>query len=948
MSTVYILDGSSLFYRAYYALLQSQLSTASGQPTWALVGFFNMLGLLLKRQPIDSLVIAFDRPEPTFRDTMVSDYKAGRPETPQDLIEQLVLLRQIVEELGIAFLECVGYEADDIIATVVAKAKSSNWESVVVTGDRDCFQLITDQNPSVKVLYPSKGVSDYAMLDEQGVITKTGVIPKSYPLLAALRGDTSDNLPGVPGVGAKTAAKLVSDYHSLEGIYQSLNRLPAKLGTNLALCQDQVRLNLDATILVSEVPIEVNFDDAHPRNWDLKRAQHIFKQLELNKPWGQLNNALISYTDAPNTGGSHTDSSNTAGSNIKTVNLSLTMLSMPDPVETDASLLLQSLLSNAHGIALDVAWASEPGRSNILGLAVIPYVLEDVTADPTNSPITSTKFLDALWIDKESLANEKLCCWFKTFFDNNDGKTFVIHGAKEFVKALVTVFTPGVADMMPTPRLSALWIDTAVVSYLLFQGDTAVQISELADRYLEYRYVIDVIDSTGHPPTGHPPTGSESVKRAALCALLAPLFQDELKTQEMVRLYENLERPLIAVLTNMEVVGIRVDTEYLKELNSSFVTQANQLRQEIQELAGEQFNINSVPQLRYILFDKLHLVPKAKKKTGYSTDAATLESLRGQHAIVDKLLDYREVEKLRSTYTTSLLDNVAKDGRIHATFNQTVVRTGRISSDHPNLHNIPVRTERGKKFREAFIPSEGRGFVVADYDQIELRVLAHLSQDEGLLSAFANKTDIHAQVASKVWGVPIAEVDASLRNKAKMISYGLAYGMEAYGLSQRLSADGLVVDTRDAEAILQAYFQAFPKIRTYMDSSITQAEKQGYTQTIFGRRRKIPELFSRNRSIAGAAKRQAMNAGIQGSAADIFKLALVRIESALCKGGYESRLVLQVHDEVLVDTVESERLHIEELVRDSMEHPFIEYPIEFSVPLEVNIAWGMTWGEAKG
>jgi DNA polymerase-1 len=486
----------------------------------------------------------------------------------------------------------------------------------------------------------------------------------------------------------------------------------------------------------------------------------------------------------------------------------------------------------------------------------------------------------------------------------------------------------------------SLDVDTAIAAYLVDPAEAQYVLEDLALRYLGLE-----VRSPDAPPPGQldlagtaPEPSDRAARHAAAVALLAPALAQVLDSRGLRRLYDDVERPLVRVLARMEKVGVRVDGAQLRLLNDGLVTEARDLEALIQELAGEPFKVNSTPQLRHVLFDRLGLQPQKKTKTGFSTDAASLEKLRGQHPIVEPLLRYREVEKLRSTYGESLLAEVGGDGRIHATFNQTVARTGRLSSDRPNLHNIPIRTAEGRRIRQAFIPSDGCRFMVADYNQIELRVIAHLAQDPGLVEAFASGQDIHRATAARLFSVAPEAVTVGQRSKAKMVSYGLAYGMEAYGLGQRLG-----IPAEEAADILDAYFKAFPSVRSYMERTVAEARDRGYTETLFGRRRQIPELSSGNYRLRQAGERQAMNAGIQGLAADIFKVALVRLDRSLEEAGLASRLVLQVHDEVILEVPPHEEQEAARLTLDAMRGAG-----ELSVPLEVNLAWGDSWADAKG
>ena len=597
-------------------------------------------------------------------------------------------------------------------------------------------------------------------------------------------------------------------------------------------------------------------------------------------------------------------------------------------------------LAGARAVALEPLWAGDAGRSPLLGLAVAPVARlpADAAADGPGARSGKGKadvLTAPLWIDAAVLEDAAVLDAVGTLVGLG-GAPVVGHGVKELMRSLL----PRGVDV------TGLALDSAVAAYLLDPSSGRYRLEDVLEVQL---------GATLDTPAG--PTGAgqldlgvaaaegelaaHAAQRAAALGLLFDPLRAALARSGLERLHDEVERPLVRVLARMEVAGIRVDAAELRRIADGLAADCRRLEAEIHELAGETFNVNSTPQLRAVLYDRLGLTPGRKTKTGFSTDAATLEKLRGQHPVVDTLLRYREVEKLRSTYGESLLAEVAPDGRIHATFHQTVARTGRLSSDRPNLHNIPVRSEEGRRLRKAFIPAEGSLLLVADYDQIELRVIAHLSRDPGLVAAFAEGRDVHRTTAAGVFGVPAEDVTAAQRNRAKMVSYGLAYGMEAFGLAQRLA-----IETPEAHKILDAYFTAFPAVRAYMDETVTEARAKGYTETLFGRRRPLPDLHSPNHSLRMAAERQAMNAGIQGLAADLFKVALVRLDAALAERGLDARLVLQVHDEVLVETPEAEQDAVGALVPAVMAG--VADAADLAVPLNVSAAWGTSWADAKG
>ncbi|HWD25377.1 MAG TPA: DNA polymerase I [Acidimicrobiales bacterium] len=895
MATYLLLDGYSLAYRAWFALLEAGMQTSSGQQTQAVYGFVSMVTRLIDDFAPDGMAVAFDLHGPTFRDEIADDYKAGRAPMPDPLRQQIEIIRQFVAALGIPGIDCESFEADDVLGTLSAQLRDRGHDVVIVTGDRDAYQLVED--PHVKVLYNRRGVTDYVLYDEAGIKERTGVAPAQYPLLAAMRGDPSDNLPGVPGVGEKTAAKLVNEHGSIDAIFEHLDKMTPKLRQSMTEAEAQVRKNYRMTPIVRDAPIEVDEGAMGFADLDRSELERLFDFLEMRTPRDRLMKSLDSLTGAV--------SPVIEASTGRPIELLLTV---------DAVTSWANAIPPLRAIALEPSWAGTPGRSAVTGLAFVVEGVEHVA------------FLEGGLIGEAPVQDA-----IRALLGGVEPR-IVGHRTKELMRSLL-------AEGIDT---TALDLDTGVVAYLVDPSVGQDQLEDLAAKrgivvpgaapIISGQLGFD-LDESGDP--GDLPSATAS--RAEVVASLGAALRVELEMAESTALWQEIERPLVRVLARMEVAGVAVDVAMLEKINAELTAEAARLEGEIHALAGEPFNLNSPPQLRIVLYEKLGLKPQRKTKTGYSTDAQTLEKLRDEHPIVDTLLSYREVEKLRSTYGQGLLAEVAPDERIHASFNQTVARTGRLSSDAPNLHNIPVRTEGGRRFRQAFVPAAGHRFLVADYNQIELRVIAHLAKDSGLVAAFAEGRDIHDTTAQGVFGVGPGEVTSQMRSKAKMVSYGLAYGMEAYGLAQRLS-----IGVDEAAEMMTSYFAAFPNVRAYMDATVSQARTRGYTETERGRRRYLPELGSDNFRIRQAAERQAMNSGIQGLAADIFKIALVRIDRELEDAHLRSRLVLQVHDEVVLEVPADEATAAETLVRAAME---TAYPLD--VPLEANIAWGETWADAK-
>lgn len=882
-----LIDGNSLTYRAFFAL-PTDMATASGQVTNAVFGFTSMLINLMRDHEPEGVAIAFDLPKPTFRHKRNPEYKAGREAAPDILRQQMGLVREVVDALNFPVIEVEGFEADDILATLAERAKNDGRDVIVVTGDRDAYQLVED--PHIKVLYNKRGVSDYALYDEAGIEERTGVKPSDYVHYAALRGDKSDNLPGVPGVGEKTAAKLINNYGGIDGIYDAVEDQTPKLSQNLSENEEQVRLNLELMPLVRDVPIDTELTDLYPGEPDHEEIKRLFDFLEFRTLHERLAEVIG--------GGS--------------------------AMTATAREVLEAETTHAADVAGAVA------ALQALTSAAVAIGLADEDPEAGIAVVTDGDAAEVLWLNRDLLAASDVVAAVNALGGEHG---VALHDAKPFLRGWQE-------DHSDIPDLT---LDTAIAAYLLDPADTGYPLPDVLERYSPYEMPEATAASTGQLDFGslddEPGTDVATLagRRAlAVHALIEPL-RAAMDAQGLRSLHDTIEVPLIEVLARMEAIGVGVDVAELTRLRDHLTSEVGRLRGLIHDAAGEEFNVNSTKQLREILFERLELTPQKKTKTGYSTDAASLEKLRGDHPIIEHLLNYREVEKLRSTYGVGLLNEVGEGDRIRATFNQTVARTGRLSSDAPNLHNIPVRSEMGRTFRKAFVPAEGFELLVADYNQIELRCIAHLAQDPGLIGAFEAGDDIHNATASRVFDVDSDAVSIEQRSKAKMVSYGLAYGMEAYGLSQRLD---IAVD--EAAEILKAYFEAFPAVREYMDRTVAETRQRGYTETLFGRRRKIPELASSNFRVRQAGERQAMNAGIQGLAADIFKVALVNLDDALRSDEYASRLILQVHDEVILEVTDDERDHMATMTTGIMADAF-----DLRVPLEVNLAFGPSWAEAK-
>ncbi len=864
-----LLDGMSLAFRAFFALT-TEIKTSEGLVTNALHGFGAMLHSLIRSQQPVALAVAFDLPGGTFRDAMTEDYKGGRAATPEELEPQFDLIRRMCEVLHIPVLGVTNFEADDVLATLATWGRDEGTPVIIVTGDRDTFQLVED--PFVKVLYNRRGVSDYSLYDEAGIFDRCGIEAKRYPLLAALRGDASDNLPGVPGVGEKTAAKLFAQYRDMDDLYQHLDSLTPKLRENLALYEQRARNNERVMRLVRDVPLDFTLHDITLGGWHRSEVSAFFERFEMDTMKSRFEKLM--QEGRLGTPASGDDVGTGAATNDDIV--------LPEPTRVAE---LKTILESPG--TLVVAYGSS---------RIAVYDTEHNTV----SVGSEREFFDALG---------------EVSFSGHDLKELYRHAAEQ------------------GRRLVDPLDDSAIMAFLVDATSGHYGFNEVVQRVLGEAIgpaSPSLFDTTSDDET--------LVRNALLAARLRAVLRSEIVRWELTFVYEKVELPLVAVLGRMEARGIRVDVSLLRDIATEFAKEASSLDAQIQKVAGHEFKVNSPQQLQSVLFDELGLTAVKKIKSGFSTDAASLEAIQDEHKIVALILRYREVEKLRSTYGAPLIDAVGEDGRIHALFNQTVARTGRLSSENPNLHNIPVRSQEGRRLRYAFVPSQGWELAVADYNQIELRILAHLSQDSGLLAAFATNEDVHRTIAASVFAVPTEQVSHEQREQAKTVSYGLAYGMEAYGLSQRLG-----VPVSSAKEIMDKYFAGFPSLRAYMDSTIKEIRAKGYSRTEFGRIRPFPDLATAVGPQRQAAERQAMNAGIQGLAADIFKSALVRLDRALFEENLEARLILQVHDEVLVEAPPEEKDQVTGVIMEALTNA-----ATLSVPLEVSLHWGENWAAAKG
>ncbi|MEV0605525.1 DNA polymerase I [Polymorphospora rubra] len=884
-----LLDGHSLAYRAFFALPVENFSTTTGQPTNAVYGFTSMLINLLRDEKPTHIVVAFDVSRRSFRTEKYAEYKAGRSETPADFAGQVSLVREVLDALRIPVVEKPGYEADDVLATLACQGRDAGMRVLISSGDRDAFQLVGDQ---VTVLYPRKGVSDLARMDPAAVTEKYGVGPDRYRDLAALVGESSDNLPGIPGVGPKTAAKWINQYGGVDGVVARADEIKGKAGESLRERLADVIRNYDINCLVSDLELPLRPEDARWAGWDREAVHQVFDTLQFRV----LRDRLYQYLEA-------VEPEAEAGFELAGEKLA--------PGAVAAWLVDHVAVGEPTGVA--VAGTFGRGTGALTGVAL-------ATADGP-----------AAWFDPATLDAQDEAAVATWLADPERPK--VIHDSKP---ALLAFAAHGW-------RLRGVGRDTALAAYLARPDQRSYDITDLALRYLHRELRIDTpqngqltLDGLGNDSE----VEQNLMLRARATLDLAEAIDEELDRdgEASARLMADVELPLVEVLAAMERTGIAADTDYLSNLEAHFAAEVKAAAQGAYAAVGREFNLGSPKQLQEILFTELGL-PKTKRiKTGYTTDADALQWLYAQnpHPVLEHLLRHRDVAKLKST-VDGLLKSVSDDGRIHTTFHQTVAATGRLSSTDPNLQNIPIRTEEGRRIRRAFVVGEGaESLLTADYSQIEMRIMAHLSKDEALIEAFNSGADFHAATASSVFGVPLAEVLADQRRKIKAMNYGLAYGLSAFGLSQQLG-----ISTEEARGLMEEYFSRFGGVRDYLQSVVKRAVQEGYTETILGRRRYLPDLVSDNRQRREMAERMALNAPIQGSAADIIKVAMLRVNTALRDSDLRSRMLLQVHDELVFEVAAGERERLETLVRAEMGGA---YPL--SVPLEVSVGFGTDWNSA--
>jgi len=843
-----LIDGHSMAYRAFYALPVENFKTSAGQPTNAIYGFASMLINLIKEEKPTHIAVAFDVSRKTFRTERFPEYKANRASTPDEFRSQMSHINEMIESFGIKHFEVEGFEADDIIATLAKAAELKGFETLICTGDRDSFQLV---NNKTTVLYPKKGVTEMSRMTPAAVVEKYGLTPEQYPDFAALRGDPSDNLPSVPGVGEKTATKWIVDYGSLEKLLENSKEITGKVGESLRANIEVVKLNRELTHLLDDIKLPSDVEDLTWSGFDASAMGLFFEKLEIRA----LKERIKSL---PQIGGSES----------KEILISVTKF--------DSKKLDEILIDRKDPVAIS--------------FEVLEGILTSYSVAISESEVFSVN-------------ENKIGDWIS---DPNIPK--YVHGAKYPIKKL---------------KMAGLTSDIELLAYLINPGSRNLDLMDLAERLLGVSSSSDDLFSNFDP------------KSAAWIFTLQRELESEIKSKSMADLYRDLEQPTLILLSKMEETGIAVDAQKLTQLSKHFSKVVADETAGAYREAGHEFNVGSPKQLQVVLFDELKL-PKTKKiKTGFTTDAESLEWLaaKTKHSLLRHLLRIREAGKLLTTID-GLIKATDQDGRIHTNFQQTVAATGRLSSTDPNLQNIPIRTDEGRQIRDCFIAQNPfTDLLTADYSQIEMRIMAHLSNDAGLIAAFESGEDLHSTVASQVFNVKHTDVDAEMRRTIKAMSYGLAYGLSSFGLAQQLD-----IDPASASDLMSKYFERFGGIRDYLKTVVVTAREKGYTETILGRKRYLPDLNHENRMRREVAERAALNAPIQGSAADIIKIAMLKVESQINDKNLKSRLLLQVHDELILEVAPDEKEIIEDIVRNQMSNAY-----KLNVPLDVNIGFGKSW-----
>ena len=868
--TVAVIDGNSLMHRAYHAVPPT-MTAPDGTPTNAAFGFLSMLLKFIEMEQPDALVCAFDKGRPKFRMEALEQYKAQRPPMDEELKAQFPVIENLLAAMNVPVVALPGWEGDDILGTVAARDEELGYRTLLVTGDKDAYQLASDLT---KIVTTKRGITDVVIYGPEEVEERYGVTPDQFTDFLGLKGDKADNIPGVPGIGDKKAASMLQAYGNLEGIYANLDKFKGKQLENLTNCKDDAFLSRQVATIVRDADFELDLESISFPNFNVEQVTEAFTDVRMMAHLAKILKLQ--------------------GSEAASIDLG----SWDNFIEGDEAKAAIELPAEGY---VPVAWALDPQASLFGDGLTLAVNLGDSTA---------------LFHNEE--AKEALAFLVRE-------REIATADAKSLLQVVFPADTVQDSLVSRGEMLDAHMFDVALAAYVADSNNGAATLNALMERY-----------AGAVLPDEKDPQKQVALQAAAIGALVGPLAQ-ELEKEGARKVYDDIDLPLVGVLACMERTGAALDVDHLKALNESTGAEVDRLRAAIYASAGHEFNVDSPKQLSEVLFDELGLTPKKKTRSGYSTNASVLKELTEEHELPGLMLEYREYAKIKSTYIDALPRMRAEDGRVHTSFNEMVTTTGRLSSSDPNLQNIPVRTDFGRQIRTCFVPlGEGEVFVSADYSQIELRLLAHLSGDEHLIASFNSGEDFHASTASRVFGVPMDDVTPQMRSRAKAVNFGIVYGQQAYGLSQSLH-----IPFYEAKEMIDRYFEVHPGVRTYLDDVVVQAHKDGYAVTLFGRRRYIPELKAKNAAQRGFGERTAMNHPMQGTAADIIKLAMRQVQDELVARDLGTRLMLQVHDELDLSVPESEVEEVSDLLTSVMESV-----VELSVPLLVDVSAGANWAEA--
>ncbi len=869
---VAVIDGNSLMHRAYHAVPPT-MNAPDGTPTNAVFGFMSMLIKFVEMAQPDAIVCAFDAGKPAFRMQALEQYKAQRPPMDDELRVQFPLIEDLLGSMNIPVVKLEGWEGDDVLGTVSARDEELGYETLLVTGDKDAYQLASDLT---RIVTTKKGITDVVIYGPDEVFERYGVTPAQFPDFLGLMGDSSDNIPGVPGIGQKTAAKLLARFGSMDGIYENLGELKGKQLENLQNNKDQAYLSRTVATIVRDVEFPLDLESTHFPSFTEEQVTEGFRKLRFNAHLAKVL-ALAGMKAAPQ-------------------KPAVAKGEVLDPPE--AAALVEGAIASGEQIAIAL---EESAQASLFPEVRLCFAVGERAV-----------------IAQGEQAEELLARVVR------EGR-FAAHEVKKLLQRIYPADSGVPARVTDDEVRSARFFDVALAAYALNSSARGYELGALVEEHCE-----------GVLPEAKDDDARLVLDARAIQTLVAPLRR-ALEEDGTLDAYERIDVPLVAVLAVIERTGAAIDADRLAQLGRETGTAVDALRAQIVELAGEDFNVDSPKQLGHILFEVIGLTPKKKNQRGYSTDASVLKELAKEHELPGLVLRYRELAKIKSTYIDALPRLRGEDGRVHTTFNETVTTTGRLSSSDPNLQNIPVRTDFGRQIRACFVPlAEGEVFLSADYSQIELRLLAHLSGDEGLIEAFCSGEDFHAKTASRVFGLPVEEITPELRSRAKAVNFGIVYGQQAFGLAQSLD-----IPFGEAKEMIDRYFEAYPGVRTYLDETVAQAKRDGFAITMFGRKRHIPELRASNANTRAFGERTAMNHPMQGSAADIIKLAMTEVDRRLAEGGFKAKLLLQVHDELDFSVPTDEVEAVAALAKEVMENT-----AQLKVPLIADVSWGANWAEA--